>query len=79
MTLLFPGFVVRKSLVWQAGQAEPGVADPDALVFVRHHLRGDIYQRALPFWRSLPRPLSTVDEHSFRSPSAASLSATSSS
>jgi hypothetical protein len=63
MTLLFPGLVVRESLVWQAGQAEPGVADPNALAFVRHHLRGDIYQRALPLWHHLPRSLSTMDEH----------------
>ena len=61
--LLLPGLFVGKPLVWQASQAEPGIADPDALTFIGHHFRGDVYQGALPLRYHLPSTFPAVDEH----------------
>ena len=47
----------------QAGQAESGVADPDALAFVGHDLGGDVHQGALPLRHHLPSTFPTMDEH----------------
>ena len=60
---LLPGLFVGKPLVWQASQAEPGIADPDALTFIGHHFRGDVYQGALPLRYRLPSTFPAVDEH----------------
>ena len=63
MPFLFPGLVIGEPLVRQAGEAKPGVADPDALAFVGHDLGSNVHQGTLPLRNHLPSTFPTMDEH----------------
>jgi hypothetical protein len=54
--------------VRQTSQAETSVADPDPLIFVSHHLGGNIHQRPLSLWDHFASTLPTVNKHKLMQP-----------